>query len=517
MKRKLPTGIQTFRKIREENHYYVDKTAHIERLIEDGFHYFLSRPRRFGKSLLVDTIKELFEGNEALFRGLHIHKDWDWTKRHPVVRLDFSGSGFQDAGSLESNLASQFNRLERGVPIERRYDRPPERFRHLIQTLSEHAGQRVVVLVDEYDKPVLDPLTEGDRDRARAHRDALRGLYGNIKTCDADIRFSFLTGVSKFAQVSLFSELNNLDDITLDPAYATICGYTEGDLETVFAPELEGLDRDAIRDWYNGYSWRGPEKVYNPFDILLLFRKREFDAHWFETGSPAFLLRTLRERSVFTLDLAGMVAGRELLSSFDVDSMSTVALLFQTGYLTIAGESVLDYETMYRLDYPNREVRQSLNRSLLPALGWNAAWRDGRQFRLRRLLLDADLSGLESHFRSLFAAIPYNWHVNNDMARHEGYYASVMYAHLAALGAPVAVGDAGASGRLDMSARLGGHVYLFEFKVVERAGEGAALAQLEERGYAEKYRADGEPVHLVGVEFSADKRRLERFDTATLD
>jgi len=517
MRRKLPTGIQTFRKVREGGYYYIDKTAHIERLIDGSSHYFLSRPRRFGKSLLVDTIKELFESNEALFRGLHIHDKWDWTKRHPVVRLDFSGAGFRTSNDLDVHLGEQLSDLEAEKQVTPRHSSISGRFRHLIRTLHEQTGERVVVLVDEYDKPVLDPLTAGDRERARAHRDALRGLYGNIKACDANIRFSFLTGVSKFTRVSLFSELNNLRDITLVPEFATICGYTEGDLDAVFAPELEGLERDAIRDWYNGYNWLGEEKVYNPFGILLLFQDRQFRAHWFETGSPAFLLQTMRERGVFTLDLEEMVTADDLLSSFDVDEMATEALLFQTGYLTIADELDIGGEAAYRLTWPNREVRQGLNRRLLRSVAWDAAHSRAGANRLYTLLAAADLPGLEAHFKSLFAAIPYNWHVNNDMARHEGYYASVMYAHLAALGAPVAVEDASAAGRLDMSVRLGGQVYLFEFKVVERAGEGAALAQLAERGYAEKYRAHGQPVHLIGVEFSADQRRLDRFDTATLD
>ena len=514
MKRKLPTGIQTFREIREDGCYYVDKTAHIARLVDDGKHYFLSRPRRFGKSLLVDTLKELFEGNEALFRGLHIHERWDWSVRHPVVRLDFGGGDFLTEDDLNVELAEQLRYLEASHGIAPSESPPRLRFRQLVRALHQATGQRVVVLVDEYDKPVLEAMMARNPELAHASRNALRALFGNIKTCDAHIRFSFLTGVSKFTKVSLFSELNNLDDLTLDPAFATVCGYTEGDLETVFAPELEGLDRDAIREWYNGYHWLGAERVYNPFDILLLFRKRRFAAHWFESGSPAFLLETLKERGVFTLDLEGLVTSEALLSAFDVEHMATEALLFQTGYLTIAEEERLDDTSFYRLGYPNREVRQSLNLSLLHAIGWEAVQRDAERFRLHRLLLQADLPGLEAHFRALFAGIPYHWHVNNPMARYEGYYASVMYAHLAALGAAVSVEDAGASGRLDLAVRLGGQVYLFEFKMGERAGEGAALAQLQRKGYAERYRRFGQPIHLVGVEFSAESRSLTAFETA---
>ena len=521
MRRKLPTGIQTFREIREDDCYYVDKTAHIERLIDRGKYYFLSRPRRFGKSLLVDTLKELFEGNEALFRGLHIHERWDWSARHPVVRLDFGGAGFRAPDDLPTNLTEQLDRLERHARITPRYDSMPGRFRYLIQTLHERTGQRVVVLVDEYDKPILDALTAsapsepGATGLAKANRDALRSLYGNIKTCDADIRFAFLTGVSKFSKVSLFSELNNLTDLTLDPRYATLCGYTEADLDAVFTPELDGLDRDAIREWYNGYHWLGEEKVYNPFDILLLFDSRRFAAHWFETGSPAFLIDTLKERGVGPLDLDHMIASNALLSTFDVDYMAAEALLFQTGYLTIAEEQNLDGTIFYRLGYPNREVRQSLNEHLLQAIAWRSPSQQiTHRVRLHQLLHAADFAGLEAYFRALFAGIPYHWHTRNDIARYKGYYASVCYALFAALGVPVTVEDASASGRLDLAVRAGGRVYLFEFKVVEQAGEGAALAQLQARNYADKYRAAGEPIHFVGVEFSPDARNLSAFETA---
>jgi len=378
MRSRLPTGIQTFREIRREGHYYVDKTRHIECLINHGKSYFLSRPRRFGKSLLVDTIKDLFEGREELFRGLHIHRRWDWSKRNPVVRLDFSGGDFRTSDGLAENLRVQFDSLERGLPLRFRYDSASGRFYHLIETLSEHTGRRVVILVDEYDKPVLDPLVAGDKALARSNHDALRSLYGNIKRCDAHIRFSFVTGVSKFTKVSLFSDLNNLDDITIDSDYATICGYTEADRDAVFAPELDGLDRDAVRDWYNGYHWLGGERVYNPFDILLLFSKRRFRAHWFETGSPAFLIETLKQRRVFTLGLEGMFGTDDLLSAFDVDHIGIEALLFQTGYLTIAEEINCGGLISYRLGYPNREVRAT---STLACCGRSAGGR-----RIRRSL-----------------------------------------------------------------------------------------------------------------------------------
>ena len=316
----------------------------------------------------------------------------------------------------------------------------------------------------------------------RANRDYLRGLYGVIKTSDAHIRFTFLTGVSKFSKVSLFSGLNNLIDITLDRRYSGVCGYTEEDLDTVFAAELPGLDREAIRDWYNGYCWRGAEKVYNPYDVLLLFHRREFDAWWFETGTPAFLVETLFKRRIATVSLGETLGTGELLSAFDVDHIGTEALLFQTGYLTIQSEERLGGETLYRLGYPNREVRQSLNRSLLRHLVQDAARQTRNSIRLHRLLEAGDFAGLKDLFHAFYASIPHEWYTNNDIARFEGYYASVFYSYFAALGLDVTVEDSTSHGRLDMAVRAGGRVYLFEFKVVEQSGAGAALAQLRGAG-----------------------------------
>ena len=510
--RRLPLGIQTFRTVRERNCYYVDKTPYIEGLLDRGTHYFLSRPRRFGKSLFLDTLKELFEGSEALFRGLHIHERWDWSLRHPVLRLDFAKGSFEEPGYLHRNVAAQLDLLEKEAGVRSPYPDAPERFAHLIRTLHERTGQQVVVLVDEYDKPILDALAAPEA--AVANRRYLRGLYGTIKFSDAHVRFAFLTGVSKFTKVSLFSDLNNLNDITLDRRYSAICGYTERDLDAVFAPELAGLDRERVRDWYNGYRWRGAEKVYNPYDVLLLFERREFAAHWFETGTPAFLVDTLFERRVSSVSLGETVSTGELLSAFDVEHIGTEALLFQTGYLTITGEERLGGEVLYRLDYPNREVRQSLNRVLLRRLVQDAARQTANSIRLARLLETHDFAGLEALFHAFFASIPYEWYTNNDIARYEGYYASVFYSYFAALGYEIAVEESSSHGRLDMAVRTGGHVYLFEFKVVEMAPPGSALAQLRERRYADKYRGRGEPIHLIGVEFSRETRNVTAFEVA---
>ena len=511
-RRKLPIGIQTFREIREEGYYYVDKTPFVRRLLDEGKHYFLSRPRRFGKSLLVDTLKELFEGNEALFEGLEIHGVWDWSVRHPVVRLDFGRGDYRVPGYLHENVMAQLQAVEEAAGVAGRYDTAPERFDHLLRALHQRAGRRVVVLVDEYDKPILDVLETPEV--ARANRDYLRGLYGTVKSSDAHIRFSLLTGVSKFSKVSLFSGLNHLIDITLDRRHSAICGYTEADLDEAFAPELEGLDRERIREWYDGYNWRGEERVYNPFDILLLFRNREFNVWWYETGTPSFLIDVLCSRQVASPTIDGMVGTDELLSTFDVDDVATEALLFQTGYLTITGTEDLGGRPIYRLGYPNREVRESLNRSLLRAMAPDPSRQLAQGLRLRELLAANDFEGLEALFRAFFSSIPYEWHTKNDIARYEGYYASVFYSHLAAAGLDVRVEDSTSLGRVDLAVRFGGCVYLVEFKVVELAPEGAAMAQLEERRYADKYRHLGEPIHLVAVEFSRETRNLAAFEVA---
>ena len=512
-RRRLPIGLQTLRHLDERNCYYVDKTGYVARLVDEGTHYLLSRPRRFGKSLLLDTLKELFEGNARLFNGLQIHEHWDWSVRYPVVRLDFGGGHFAAPGGLESNVMDQLAAVERRVGVVGDFATAPGRFAALLEALHAKTGQRVVVLVDEYDKPILDTLEAPDV--ARVNRDYLRGLYATIKSSDAHVRFAFLTGVSKFSKVSLFSGLNNLKDITLDPRYSAICGYTEADLDTVFAPELPGLDRERVREWYNGYNWRGAEKVYNPFDVLLLFDTREFGAHWFETGTPNFLVETLFQRRVASLSLDGMLTSADLLSSFDVGSVATEALLFQTGYLTIKDVRDRGGVRRYRLGYPNREVRQSLNECLLRRFVQDATQQTVNSDRLYDLLDAEDFAGLETLFRAFFASIPYEWYTNNDIAAYEGYYASVFYSYFAATGFDVTVEDSSSRGRADMAVRFGGNVCLFEFKVVEQASTGAALAQLKERGYADKYRASGEPIHLIGVEFSRETRNVTAFEVET--
>ncbi|MFC4623242.1 ATP-binding protein [Comamonas nitrativorans] len=514
-RKKLPIGIQTFAKIREGGeHYYVDKTPLAIELVRQGTHFFLSRPRRFGKSLFLDTLKELFEGNAALFQGLYAEQHWDWSVKYPVLRFSFGGGVLGSVQDLQQSLHAQLRHHEERSGLAQKYPDARSRFIELIRHLESSSGQRVVILVDEYDKPILDRIE--DPERAQAIREVLKDFYSVIKDSDQYVRFAFLTGVSKFSKVSLFSGLNNLEDITLSPRYSAICGYTDEDIDTVFAPELPGLNREDIRCWYNGYNWLGTS-VYNPFDLLLLFRNRIFSPYWFETGTPTFLIKLLTQRGYFTPNLARMYAGEALISTFDVDNIVSEALLFQTGYLTIHGvDQPIIGQWVYTLGYPNKEVEASLNASLLLGMGADGMTAFGQRLRLIELLKTHNVPAMRDLFHAFFASIPHDWYRSSPIARYEGFYASVFYSHFAALGIDITLEDATNQGRIDMTVRFDGHVYLFEFKVVELAPEGKALQQLQDRNYAEKYRSRGEPIHLIGVEFSRDSRNIVAFDTLTL-
>ncbi|MBC7682427.1 MAG: ATP-binding protein [Ferruginibacter sp.] len=511
---KLPIGIQTFATIREDNCYYVDKTGYALKLATEGSHFFLSRPRRFGKSLFLDTLAEMFAGNEPLFHGLYVHDKWDWSRKSPVIRISFANGVLHSREALERSIFDllRVNREDLGLD----YPNPPDTssaFAELIRQAHAAHGERVVVLIDEYDKPILDNITESAI--AAQMRDGLRNFYSVIKGADAHIRFTMLTGVSKFSKVSLFSGLNNLSDITMDADYSAICGYTDADVDTVFAPLLPGLDRDEIRRWYNGYNWMG-ESVYNPFDLLLLLQKRLFLPYWFETGTPTFLVDLLARRQAWLPELGHTEADADLLSTFEVDNIPTAALMFQAGYLTIAEATHEFGEYRYRLRYPNQEVYQALNSNLLRA--WNPSVEFASQHKnsLGRLLKANDFAGLHTLFTSFFASIPHDWFRNNPIAQYEGYYASVFYAYFAALGLQITLEDSSNHGRLDMAVQFNQQVYLFEFKVVESSPDGRALQQLIDRGYADKYRALGQPIHLIGVEFSKEARSVVGFEVLTL-
>jgi len=500
--------------IRKKLGYYVDKTAFALTLIETGSYFFLSRPRRFGKSLFLDTLKELFEGNEPLFRGLYCHDKWDWSVKYPVIRLSFAEGVLKSSEELKEKIGEQLGIYQRAFGLQLEATSLSGRFSELICAVHQKQGQRVVVLVDEYDKPILDNLENPAI--ALVMREGLKDIYSVIKGADAHIKFAFLTGVSKFSKVSIFSGLNNLEDITINANYSSICGYTDNDVDSIFAPELEGLDRDEIRRWYNGYNWTG-ESVYNPFDVLLLFRERQFRPWWFETGTPTFLVKLLTEKKQFTPDLAQKRASMTLLSSFDVGQIVPEALLFQSGYLTIKEvcQPILG-QWVYTLGYPNLEVEASLNGAMLNGMGAEESISFPNRLQLLEILRSNDLPALRDLFHSFFASIPHDWYRKNQLAGYEGYYASIFYSYFAALGLDITLEDSTNKGRIDMAVRFNGHIYLFEFKVVEMVPEGRAIEQLKTKGYAEKYRHFHEPIHLVGVEFSREERNIAWFEVETV-
>ncbi|MCL2850007.1 MAG: AAA family ATPase, partial [Micrococcales bacterium] len=399
-RKKLPIGIQTFRKIREDGCYYVDKTGYAAQLVADGTTYFLSRPRRFGKSLFLDTLAEMFAANKRLFDGLACYDTWDWDTAYPVVRIDFASSSTGSLAELDERICDILAANERRLEVTTTAASGSGRLAELIVNAEAKHGQPVVLLVDEYDKPILDTMT--DPDLARAVRDRLAGLYGVTKSEDAHIKFVMLTGVSKFSKVNLFSGMNNPEDITLAERYSALCGYTEEDLDTVFAAEMVGLDRDEVRHWYNGYNWTG-EAVYNPYDLLLLFREHLFDPYWFETGTPRFLLDTLAQEGFYLPRLQNIEATTALLSSFDVGSVSSTALLFQTGYLTIASTHHTPQGKRYTLRFPNHEVRMALTGALLAACSPDRDMVSERTSRLPALLAAGDFPGIEQLFKQHFA------------------------------------------------------------------------------------------------------------------
>ncbi len=511
-RQRLPIGIQDFARLRKTDSYYVDKTPLIRNLIERGDHWFLSRPRRFGKSLLVDTLRALFTGQEELFRGLDIHDHWDWSVTHPVLRLSFGGK-YGTPEEIEGDVLEQLEAVEDeyGLTPAQASSTGPRRLRNFLRRVHQKTGQQVAVLVDEYDKPILDGLP--DLDRSRANREALRSVYGIIKDSAEHIRFVFVTGVSMFSKVSLFSDMNNLEDISLDPRFATICGYTDVDIDAVFGPELDGLDRDEIRRWYNGYSWLGTERLYNPFDVLLLLRTRKFKPYWFRTGSPRFLFETLKAKAINPMELENRVADESLMSTFEIDDIDVKALLFQTGYLTITDEQSDGFDTLYRLDYPNQEVRVSLNRGLLQYLGKTVAEARGQGRDLCAFLKANDFAGFAETLRAYLASIPYQWHATGDLARYEAWYASLLHMCFRAIGVDVRAEEASSHGGADMAVETGGQVFVLEFKMAEADADietkmAEAFTQMRDRGYANRYRDRREPIHLIAVVCGREVRNL---------
>jgi len=507
--KKLPIGIQTFRDIINENFVYVDKTPIAYNLINKGRYYFLSRPRRFGKSLFLDTLKEIFEGNKELFKGLYIYDKWDWEDRYPVLHISLGSGVTKDIDKLFSRLRWIMEKAENNVGIRCTSDNPIRCFQELILSAHQKYGKKVVILIDEYDKPILDNIT--DKEVARAMRDVIKDFYAVIKDNDAYIRFVFITGVSKFSKMNLFSGLNNLEDITLNPDFGDICGYTHNDLLTVFEELLKGVDMEKVKEWYNGYNYFG-EKVYNPFDILLFIsNKFEFSNYWWETGNPSFLIDMLKTQNYYLPELENFEATKEILNTFDVEKIELVALLWQTGYLTIKNKIQTLFGVEYKLKTPNKEVQTSLNSLFITYLTNQSTEKLKHQKRLLSFFLNADLAGLKDALFTLFASIPYNNFTNNKLLEYEGYYASVVYAYISSLGLDIIPEDISNMGRMDLTIKMpDDKIYILEFKLSDKA-TGEALKQIKEKRYYEKY-SDHEEIYLLGIEFSREERNIVGFE-----
>ena len=503
--KKLPIGLSTFKQIIEENYLYIDKTKEAYELISKQKYAFLSRPRRFGKSLFLDTLKEIFEGNKKLFKGLYIEDKWDWTNTYPVIKISFAGN--RDVEELKQSIFKNldFAQKKLGISCDKNYDYA-SCFSDLIQKSYEKYQKRVVILIDEYDKPILDNLDQ--MEVAKECREILKRLYSQMKDNDQYIQFVFLTGVSKFSRASIFSGLNNLRDISLLPQFGTICGYTQKDIESSFLPYLKDVDLEKLKEWYNGYNFLN-DKVYNPFDILLFIDSNcEFSNYWFNTGTPSFLVKLFQEQNYNLAEFENLRVPLSILDAFDIEKLNLQTVMFQSGYLTIKEKRQRRAKIEYILSYPNLETKMSFNDYLVDYFVETSTEKTKVQNGLIDMLEIADLQGLEQVLKSLFASIAYNNFSKNDIQNYEGFYASVVYAYFAGAGFDkIKAEDATNHGRIDLSVFIDDKVYIFEFKV----NQSGALEQIKNKNYHEKYKAKYNEIYIVGVEFNAQERNLVEY------
>lgn len=506
---KLPIGIQSFHSIRSEGYHYVDKTQLVHQLVSSGKYIFLSRPRRFGKSLLVSTLQELFLGNKSLFEGLWIADKWDW-KPHPVILIDFNLMEYKTQ-PLEVALARQMDQNAEAHGVVLSAENFKDKFDELFTLLFAN-GQQVVVLIDEYEKPITDFLGE-DEEKMLLHVDTLRNFFSVLKSRDAAIRFAFLTGVSKIGKMGVFSGLNNVRDITMLRQFSALCGYTQNELEANFPQELDScmdvfhMDREellgAVKKWYNGYSWDGLTPVYNPFSILNFLGAQRFANFWFETGTPTFLVRKVREGFVLPQDLDQLRGNELMLDAATPHSLGTLALLFQTGYLTIKSIEGPPTDRSIHLGFPNFEVRDSFLRYLLSE--YKNLPPDQLEVevvaRMKEALRAGDLAAFFQIIRTVFASVPYPV-----FKTHEDYFHALMHVVLVLTGMMVQAEAPTNRGRIDQVLETGDRIYLFEYKLDGTPEE--ALAQIRQMGYAEKYHLSNKPITLVGIAFSTADRNI---------
>jgi len=506
--KKLPIGISTLRTILEENFVYVDKTDIAQTLIEDGGgYYFLSRPRRFGKSLFLDTLRTIFDGDKEIFKGLYIYENSYKFEKHPIIKISFNSGDFSSKESFNKRVFEilKFNQRDLEITCDSEIT-SSGCFEELIYLAHKKYKKRVVILIDEYDKPILDNIENSEI--ATIIREELKNFYSVIKGADEYLKFVFITGVSKFSKVSLFSGLNNIQDITLNPNFSTICGYTQTDVETVFAQHLKGQDFAKIKKWYNGYKFLG-EGVYNPFDILLFIANNfAYRNYWFSTATPTFLLKLIEKNNYFLPNLENIVKDDRMLDSFDVNYIELETLMWQTGYLTINKVTTnYDDTPMYHLSIPNQEVKISLMGSISDFMTKieNSTL---KKSAIYKSLLELNFKEFEKTFKSLFASIPYNLFTNNKMYKYEGYYVSVFYAYLKALGLDLVGEDVTNKGRIDLTIKMPNSIIIIEFKT-----DGSdALKQIKEKEYHQKYLNENLAIYIVGIEFDIDDRNISKLE-----
>ncbi len=503
--KKLPVGIQTFKDIIQEDYIYIDKTAIALDLIEDYRYVFLSRPRRFGKSLFLDTLKNIFEGNRELFKGLDIYDKWDWNLKYPVIKIDFFGN-LRDTESLKKTIFGMLSDNQKRLDIQCKSDDYAICFKELIQATYEKYNQKVVVLIDEYDKAILDNLDQIEV--AKDNREVVKSLYTILKGCDEYLKFVFLTGVSKFSKASIFSGLNMLEDISLNPDFGNVCGYTQEDIQTSFLPYLKSVDLKKLKVWYNGYNFL-KDDVYNPFDILLFIKNKFlYKNYWFSTGTPTFLIKLIKENNYFLPNLSNLIVDEKLLDSFDIENLDLEVVLYQAGYLTIDELRITPFDSIeYKLKLPNIEVKQSFNDIVIEYLTKNNN-PNSSKIPIYLALSSANLEDLKTTLISMFASIPYNNYTKNDISHFEGYYASVIYVYLQSLGLEIIGEDVTNKGRIDLTVKIENLIYIIEFKM----GGTDALRQIKDKNYAQKYMSENKEIYFLGINFDEDEKNISKFE-----
>lgn len=508
--RKLPIGIQSFEKLVKGNYLYVDKTEYIWKLVNEGTTYFLSRPRRFGKSLLLSTMKAYFEGKKELFAGLRLAElEKEWTA-YPIFYFDFNGANYKDSSSLPDVINQHLEKWEELYGDEKKERSLTERFKYLIENAHKKTGLQVVVLVDEYDKSLL----ESESETLEKNRALFKGFFGNLKSCDEHLKFVFITGVTKFSKVSIFSDLNQLRDISLTEAYASICGISQAELEENFKPEIEvmaeknGLSYavciDRLRQMYDGYHFfQDTDGMYNPFSLINALGDKNFKSYWFETGTPTFLIERLRAANYNPKHFTdGVIADAESLSNYRIENPDIIPLFYQTGYLTI---KEYDADGFYTLKYPNNEVEHAFINALAP--DYLNIETEETPVNIRQFLHDLRAGRIDdvlTRFKSLFARLPYSTRTDDTVI--EQNFQNVIYIVFMLLGQFVGVEEHYSQGRADCVVQTKDFVYLFEFKRDKSADE--ALAQIEEKNYAAPFAADSRKVLKVGVSFSSEEKNI---------